>query len=144
MKPVEVLMVEDNLGDVVLLREALVKVGIAYCIHVVSDGVEAMDYLRGQGKHVGALRPELIILDLKLPRKSGREVLEDLKHDARLHTIPLIVLSSSRSELDLARSEFLLEQNFIVKPSTFAGYVALVGHIDAFRREAGMREGPSR
>ncbi len=134
MKPIDVLMVEDNPGDVVLLREALSSAGINYHINVMRDGVEAMEYLRGQGEHAGATRPALIILDLKLPRKSGREVLAEIAVDARLLAIPLVIFSSSRSELALARSPTLPRRAYLVKPSTFAGYVKLTGTIEAFRQ----------
>lgn len=136
MNPIDVLMVEDNPGDVVLLREALAKAGINYGIIVVRDGVEAIDYLHGQGEHTGATRPALIILDLKLPRKSGREVLDEINRNDALLAIPLVVFSSSRSELALARSQSSPYRCYMVKPSTFAGYVTLAGSMETFRLEA--------
>lgn len=141
MKATEVLMVEDNPGDVVLLREALTKAGIHYRITVMRDGMEALEYLRRQGKHSAAISPELIVLDLKLPRKSGREILDDIRNDHELLTIPLIVLSSSRSELELARLQDKPGRSFMVKPSTFPDYVALAGAIEAFRLETRLNGG---
>jgi len=134
MKPIDVLMVEDNPGDVVLLREALAKAGIDYRVSVVRDGVEALRYLHGQGEHAGVSRPALIVLDLKLPRKSGREVLADIGSDAALSTIPVVIFSSSRSELTIARLQSSPRRTYLVKPSTFAGYVTLAGTIEAFRQ----------
>jgi len=136
MDPVEVLMVEDNPGDVLLLQEAVASVGLAYRIQVVHDGVEAMEYLRTQGEYGGAVRPDLIVLDLKLPRKNGREVLDEIRQDLVLSGIPLVLLSSSRSELEAARSNRLPAGGCMVKPSTFSGYVALAESIESFRRGA--------
>ena len=136
MNPIDVLMVEDNRGDVVLLREALAKAEINYRVTVVCDGIEALNYLRRQGRHVDAMRPELIILDLKLPRKSGREVLDGISRDAGLIEIPVVVFSRSRSELTLARSQSLPQRCFMVKPSTFAEYVSAAGSMETFRRTA--------
>ena len=133
MDPVEVLVVEDNPGDILLLEEALLGAGLAYRIRVVRNGEEATDYLLQQGEHRGAARPELIVLDLKLPRKNGREVLADILADPALSTIPLVILSSSRSELDAARSSGLPKGSYMTKPTTFQGYEDLVESIEAFR-----------
>ena len=89
-------------------------------------------FIGGQGRHAGAPRPDLIVLDLKLPRKSGRELLHELRPDAGLRDIPVVILSSSRTELELARATPLPGQLFVVKPSTFDGYVDLVQTIEAF------------
>jgi CheY-like chemotaxis protein len=134
MDAVEVLMVEDNPGDVVLLQEAVARTGLTYRIRVVRDGVEATDYLRRRGEYRDAVRPDLIVLDLKLPRRNGREVIADIRLDPVLCRIPLVVLSSSESELEAARSDPLPEGSCMVKPSTFAGYVETVESIEAFRR----------
>ena len=134
MKTVEILMVEDNRGDVVLVREALKKAGLAHRLNVVPDGVEAMEYLRRQGKHAEAGRPDLIVLDLKLPRKSGREVLDDILPDSSLRDIPLVILSSSRSELERARARPAPVPVCMVKPSTFGGYVDLVQTLETVRK----------
>jgi len=133
MKPVEVLMVEDNRGDVVLVEEAMAKAGLTHTVTVVPDGVEAMAYLRRRGAYADAARPDLIVLDLKLPRKSGREVLDEIRPDPALNAIPIVILSSSRSELEVARSNGRPEERCIAKPATFADYVDLVKVIEAFR-----------
>jgi CheY-like chemotaxis protein len=133
-KVVEVLMVEDNRGDIVLLEEAMRKAGLSNRVNTVKDGVEAMEYLRKQGEFAGAARPDLIVLDLKLPRKGGREVLDEIKRDPELKDICLVVLSSSRSELALAMANKQSAPTCMVKPSTFEGYVQLVKDIEAFRK----------
>ena len=133
MDPVEVLVVEDNPGDILLLKEAIAGAGLAYRIRVVRNGEEATDYLRQQGEHQGAARPGLIVLDLKMPRKNGREVLAEIRVDPALRAIPLVILSSSRSELDAARSSHLPAGSYMIKPTTFEGYEDLVESIEAFR-----------
>lgn len=135
MSRIEVLMVEDNPGDVLLVQEAVAKSGLAYNIHVVRDGVEATDYLWARGRHCGAGRPDLVLLDLKLPRKGGREVLEELKGDASLGAIPIVLFSSSRSEMELARMQHVPPRCYLVKPGTFTGYLETIRAIEAFRRE---------
>jgi len=132
---VDVLMVEDNRGDIVLVQEAVTKVGVPFRIHVVRDGVEALQYLRRQDEYETAPRPAFIVLDLKLPRKGGREVLEELRTDEVLRDIPVILLSSSRSELGIARANSRPQDRFMTKPSTFSGYLDLVHTIEAFYRE---------
>jgi two-component system, chemotaxis family, response regulator Rcp1 len=133
MKTVEILIVEDNRGDVVLVQEAMTRAAITHHLTVARDGVEAMDFLRRQGKHASAPRPDLIVLDLKLPRRSGREVLADLAPDPSLRDIPVVILSSSISELEIARAHMLPTQMCMGKPSTFVGYVELVQCIERFR-----------
>jgi len=140
MKLIEVLMVEDNPGDVVLVREAAVKAGLPYRITVVHDGVEARAYLHGQGQYAGAAQPDLIVLDLKLPRRSGREVLEDIRQLPALQAVPVVVLSSSRSELGLVRTHMQPTQTTTVKPGTFAGYVEVVEAIETFRSSVAARQ----
>ena len=134
MKPVDVLMVEDNRGDVVLLTEAVRKIGLDYHLRVVTDGVEALTFLRRQAPYQQEALPDLIILDLKLPRKSGREVIDEIQLDPSLYRIPLVIFSSSRSELEMARMHQLPRQTQVVKPSRFEGYVEFVRHIESFRR----------
>ena len=143
MKPVEVLMIEDNRGDVVLVQAALEKAGLAHHVTVVNDGVEAMEFLHHGGKYVEAPRPDLIMLDLKLPRKNGREVLDEIRPDPALREIPVVLLSSSVSELKLARSYELPAECYMVKPNTYEGYVELVQAIEAFRRKAAEENPPS-
>jgi CheY-like chemotaxis protein len=134
MNSVNVLMVEDNRGDVVLVEEAILAAGLDYRVAVVRDGVAAMDYLRRQGTHAGAPHPDLILLDLKLPRKSGRQVLAELDADSALRHIPVAILSSSRSELGLARIGRPPNHADFAKPSTFSGYVELLQAIAAFHQ----------
>jgi CheY-like chemotaxis protein len=142
MKAFEVLMVEDNRGDVILVQEAMRKAGLSHRLSVVPDGIEAMAYLRRQGKYADATRPDQIILDLKLPRKSGREVLDEIQPDPLLNNIPLVVFSSSRSELESARSCKLRAKNYVVKPSTFEGYVEFVQLIEEHRQARLKKETP--
>ena len=136
MKPVEMLIVEDNWGDVVLIKEAMKEAGLSYNVTVANDGVEAMEFLHRSGKYSEVPRPDLIVLDLKLPRKNGREVFDEIKPDPELSKIPLIFLSSSKSELEIARAYGLPAECYIAKPGTFDGYINLVKAIDAFRQKA--------
>ena len=133
MKPIEILMIEDNRGDVVLVQEAINKAGLPHRITVAWNGVDALDYLHRRGPHAAAARPDLIILDLKLPRKTGQEVLADIKADPDLRAIPLVILSSSQSELQIAMANKLPAHQCMVKPSTFDGYVALIRSLEVFR-----------
>ena len=134
VKQVEVLMVEDNRGDVVLVKEAMAKAELEHNVTVVTDGMDAMDYLHRRGKYTGVFRPDLIVLDLKLPRKSGLEVLDEIRRDPALSSIPVVVLSSSVSELEIAQSRSRPGERCIAKPATFAGYVDMVNIIEAFRK----------
>ncbi len=130
-------MIEDNRGDRVLVQEALAKLGIEHRMNVVHDGAEAMKYLRAETPYADAFRPQLIVLDLKLPRKNGREVLEEINGNPEWRTIPVVLFSSSRAELELAKAIKLPILTYRVKPSTFAGYVEMVRSIVAFFREKG-------
>jgi len=142
MKLVEVLMVEDNRGDVVLVEAAIEKVGVPYQVTVVSDGAEAVEFLHRCGKYAAAPCPELIMLDLKLPRKNGCEVLDEIGLDPLLRKIPLVLLSSSKSELKRARSYELPPECYLEKPSTYQGYVELIEAIEAFRGKAAKENQP--
>ncbi len=133
MKPVEVLMIEDNRGDVVLVEAAIEKAGLPYHVTVASDGVEAVEFLHRRGEYAESLRPDLIMLDLKLPRKNGCEVLDEILHDPVVTKIPLVLLSSSKSELKRARSYGLPPECYLEKASTFEDFVELVRAIEAFR-----------
>jgi CheY-like chemotaxis protein len=133
MKPVEVLMIEDNRGDVVLVEAAIQKVGLPYHCTVVSDGAEAVDFLHRRGKYVESFQPDLIMLDLKLPRKNGCEILDEIRLEPRLDKTPLVLLSSSKSELRRARSFGLPEECYLEKPSTYEGFIELIQAIEAFR-----------
>jgi CheY-like chemotaxis protein len=127
-----ILLVEDSPTDVMMTREALEYYKVRNPLHVADDGVEAMAYLRRQGKYRDAPRPGLIILDLNLPRKSGREVLEELKADPELRAIPVVVLTTSKSEEDVARSYGLHANCYITKPVDFSKFVEVVRSINDF------------
>jgi len=115
-KAIQILLVEDNAGDVRLTQEALKAIKLANELHVVRDGVEAIDYLRGGGRYAGTARPDLILLDLNLPKKNGREVLEEIKRDEALRRIPVVVLTTSKAEDDIIRSYDLHANSYIAKP----------------------------
>ena len=136
MKAVEVLMIVDNRGDVVLVETAIERVGLPYHVTVVSDGAEAVEFLYRRGKYADSPRPELILLDLKLPRKNGCEVLDEIQLDPVVKEIPLVLLSSSKSELKRSLAYGLPPQCYLEKPSTFAGFLELVRAIEAFRDKA--------
>jgi CheY-like chemotaxis protein len=122
----EILLVEDHPGDVRLAREALRDAKIDNDLHVVSDGVEALDFLRRQGRHVGAVRPDLVLLDLNLPRRSGREVLEEMKRDPDLSSMPVAVVTASDAERDACRSLELGAVGYMTKPIDFRQLATVV------------------
>jgi len=115
-RAIQILLVEDNPGDVRLTQEALTAIDLANELHVVRDGVEAIDYLHADGRYTGAARPDLILLDLNLPRKNGREVLKEIKRDHALRRIPVVVLTTSRADDDILRSYDLHANSYIAKP----------------------------
>jgi chemotaxis family two-component system response regulator Rcp1 len=131
-EPVEILLAEDNPGDVKLTRKALEKGRLANNLHVVNDGVETMQFLRGEGDHEGRPRPDLILLDLNMPRKDGREVLEEIKESDDLKRIPVVVLTSSEAEEDVLRSYELHANAYLTKPVDFGGFVDVVGKLEEF------------
>ena len=128
----EVLLVEDSPGDVRLTREAFKDAKVHINLHVASDGAEAMAFLRREGKNADVPRPDLILLDLNLPKKSGREVLEEIKADPNLMSIPVVILTTSASEQDVLRSYLLHANCFITKPVDLAGFLQVVKSIDNF------------
>ena len=128
----EVLLLEDSPGDVRLTRKAFKDAKVHINLSVAPDGVEAMAFLRREGKHAGVPRPDLILLDLNLPRKSGREVLEEIKGDPTLMSIPVVVLTTSMSEQDVLRSYLLHVNCFITKPVDLDGFLKVVKSIDNF------------
>jgi CheY-like chemotaxis protein len=130
--PIEVLLVEDSPGDVRLTREAFKDAKVHISLHVASDGAEAMAFLGREGSHVNAPRPDLILLDLNLPKKDGREVLEEIKESASLKTIPVVILTTSASEEDILRSYRLHANCYITKPVDLAGFLKVVKSIDNF------------
>jgi CheY-like chemotaxis protein len=129
---VSVLLVEDDPGDVLLIREAFADHKVGNGLTVVSDGVEAMRYVRGEGEYAGRVRPDLILLDLNLPRKSGAEVLAEIKTDPELSMIPVVVLTTSQSEEDVMRSYKMHANAFITKPVDFDRFGEIVHQIDDF------------
>jgi CheY-like chemotaxis protein len=129
---VDVLLVEDDPGDVVLIREAFEFNKVHNTLHVASDGVEALDFLYQRNAHAGAPRPDLVLLDLNLPRKDGREVLEEVKADPRLRTIPIVVLTTSEAEEDILRSYDLHANAYVTKPVDFDRFIEVVRLIDDF------------
>src|ERR1041385_7531088 len=129
---VSVLQVEDDPGDVLLIREAFADHKVGNRLSVVSDGVEAMEYVRGEGEYAGRPRPDLILLDLNLPRKSGAEVLAEIKSDPLLSVIPVVVLTTSQSEEDVLRSYKSHANAYITKPVDFDRFGAIVHQIDDF------------
>ena len=130
--PAEVLLAEDNPGDVVLTKKALKQGKLANNLHVVADGVEAMRYLRQEAEYADALRPDLILLDLNMPRKDGKEVLADIDEEDELSRIPVVVLTSSESEADIARSYELSANAYLTKPVDFDGFVEIVNRLEGF------------
>ena len=132
MKPIEILLVEDNAADVRLTREALREGKVSNNLHVARDGVEAMEYLRRRGPFANATRPDLVLLDLNLPRKDGREVLSEVKGDPDLKTIPIVVLTTSSAEADILRSYSLHANCYITKPVDLEQFVQVVKSIDDF------------
>lgn len=131
-RAVEILLVEDSPSDAALTREALEKGKIANNLNCVGDGVEALEYLRQQGKFSKAIRPDLIMLDLNMPRKDGREVLKELKNDPSLKAIPVIVLTTSHAEQDILQSYQLNANCYITKPVDFKQFVEVVKSIEHF------------
>jgi len=129
---ISVLLVEDDPGDVLLIREALADHKVGNALSIVSDGVDAMRFIRGEGEFAGRERPDLVLLDLNLPRKSGSEVLAEIKGDAELAPIPVIVLTTSEAEEDVARSYRLHANAFITKPVDFERFREIVYQIDDF------------
>jgi CheY-like chemotaxis protein len=129
---ISVLLVEDDPGDVMLVREAFAADKVGNTLSVVSDGVEAMRFVRGEGEYAGVERPDLVLLDLNLPRKSGAEVLAEIKSDPQLSTIPVVVLTTSQAEEDVLRSYQLHANAYVTKPVDFERFVSIVRQIDDF------------
>lgn len=130
--PIEILLVEDNPADVRLTREALKEEKLYNNLSVVTDGVEAMAFLHREGSYAGAPRPDLILLDLNLPRKDGREVLEEIKSDPDLKVIPVVVLTISKSEEDILRSYKLHANCYISKPVDLGQFLKVARSIQDF------------
>jgi CheY-like chemotaxis protein len=129
---ISVLLVDDDPGDVLLVREAFEDHKVGNLLSVVSDGAEALQYVRREGTYDSATRPDLILLDLNLPRKSGIEVLEEIKSDPALSTIPVVVLTTSEAEEDIVRAYKLHANAYITKPVDFEQFTKIVHQIDDF------------
>ncbi|NHC16482.1 response regulator, partial [Motilibacter deserti] len=129
---VHVLLVEDDPGDVLMTQEALETGRTRSTVHVVGDGVEAMAFLRKEGDYADAPTPDLVLLDLNMPRKDGREVLAEVKADEQLRMIPVVVLTTSGAEDDVVRSYSLHANAYVTKPMSFEDFSDVVRHIDDF------------
>jgi CheY-like chemotaxis protein len=130
--PIDILLVEDDPGDVLMTREAFEHHKIHNSLYVVSDGVEALQFLRREASFSDVPRPGLILLDLNLPKKDGREVLAEIKVDPELRTIPVVVLTTSEAEEDILRSYDLHANAYVTKPVDFERFVEVVRQIDDF------------
>jgi CheY-like chemotaxis protein len=131
-REIEILLVEDDPGDVVMTREAFQDYKIHNQLHVVNDGAEAMAFLRQEGEFADRPRPDLVLLDLNLPRMDGREVLEAIKSDPELASIPVVVLTTSENEDDVLRSYSLHANAYVTKPVDFERFIEVVRQIDEF------------
>jgi CheY-like chemotaxis protein len=131
-RPVEILLVEDNPGDVRLTQEALKEGKVYNNLHWAKDGVEALSFLMREGEHANAPRPDIILLDLNLPKKDGREVLEVIKRHDRLKHIPVVVLTTSKAEEDVLRSYELHANCYVTKPVDLDKFIVVVQSIDRF------------
>lgn len=129
---IEILLVEDSPGDVRLTMEAFRESKVSNNLSVVEDGVEAMEFLRRQGRYVDAIRPDLILLDLNLPRKDGRDVLAEIKNDPDLRRIPVVVLTTSKADEDIIRSYTLHANCYITKPVDLEQFITVVKSIEDF------------
>jgi CheY-like chemotaxis protein len=130
--PIQILLVEDSPGDVRLTQEVLRDARIANDLHVVGDGEAAMAFLRRDGEYADRPRPDLVLLDLNLPRKDGREVLSEINGDPELRSVPVIVLTTSEAEQDILRSYQLAANAYITKPIDLSELIAVVRSIETF------------
>ena len=132
VRPIEILLVEDNPGDIRLTKEALKEAKVLNTLTVVQDGVEALTCLRQRGKYADAKRPDLILLDLNLPKKDGREVLAEIKNDEALKFIPVVILTTSQDEQDVLNSYGLHANCYITKPVELEQFISVVKAIEDF------------
>ena len=132
IRPIDILLVEDNAADVRLTREALKDAKVLNTLHVVRDGLAALGFLHQRGPYAHSPRPDLILLDLNLPRKDGREVLAEIKQDTDLKRIPVVVLTTSRAEEDVIRSYDLHANAYVTKPVDLAQFLKVVRSLEAF------------
>ncbi len=131
-EPIEVLLVEDDPGDELMTREAFEENKVRNNLHVARDGEEALDFLNRRGEYADAPRPDLVLLDLNLPKFDGRQVLAEIKADENLRTIPVVVLTTSGAEEDILRSYQLHANAYVTKPVDFARFIQVVRQIDDF------------
>jgi two-component system, chemotaxis family, response regulator Rcp1 len=131
-EPVEILLVEDNPGDYRLTKEALKEGKVYNNLHWTQDGVDAIDFLKRRGKHGNAPRPDIILLDLNLPKKDGREVLSEIKSDEALRAIPVVILTTSKAEEDVLKSYDLHANCYVTKPVDLEKFIVVVQSIDRF------------
>jgi CheY-like chemotaxis protein len=131
-KPITILMAEDNATDVMLTKEALTHAKLLNTLHVVDDGIEALDFLHRRGKHVKAPQPDLILLDLNMPRKNGQEVLAEIKADDRFKHIPVVILTTSKAEEDVVKAYGLYANCYVIKPVDFDVFAEVVRSIQDF------------
>ena len=132
LNAIDVLLVDDDPGDTLMIREAFEHNKVSNALACVADGVQAMQYLRREGEYADAARPDLILLDLNLPRKDGREVLAEIKSDPVLATIPVVVLTTSHAEEDVLKSYQLHANAYVTKPVDFERFIEVVRQIDEF------------
>jgi len=132
VSPIDILLVEDSPSDVRLTREALKEAKVLNTLHVAQDGVAALDFLRREGQYAGSPEPHLILLDLNLPKKDGREVLAEIKQDERLKRIPVVVLTTSRAEEDIVRSYNLHANAYVTKPVDLKQFLKVIRTIEEF------------
>ncbi len=132
VKVIDVLLVEDDPGDVLMTREAFLDHKLKNVLHVVDNGVDAMAFLRKEGEHADAPTPDLVLLDLNLPKMDGREVLAQIKADETLRSIPVVVLTTSEAEEDILRSYQLHANAYVTKPVDFERFLEVVRQIDEF------------
>jgi two-component system, chemotaxis family, response regulator Rcp1 len=131
-QPIEILLVEDSPGDVRLTQEALKDAKVHVSLQVARDGIEAMSFLKQEGEYANSPRPDLILLDLNLPKKDGREVLQEIKESPTLKSIPVVILTTSASNVDILRSYMLHANCYITKPVNLDGFLKVVKTIDGF------------
>ncbi|GMA17156.1 response regulator (plasmid) [Deinococcus metallilatus] len=132
MKAIQILLVEDNPADIMLTEEAFAEAHFPHHLHIAKDGVEALEFLRHEARHAGSPTPDVILLDLNMPRMSGLELLDVLKADVALRNIPVVVLTTSRAESDIWRSYNLHANAYIPKPVTISEFVEVIKSFENF------------
>jgi len=132
IKPVDILLVEDNAGDIRLTQEALKDVKLAVNLHVVNDGIEAMAFMRREGQYASKPRPDIVLLDLNLPKKDGREVLAEIKGDPILKRTPVVIVTTSKAEEDIIKTYDLHANCYVTKPLDLDQFVIMVQSIEHF------------